>query len=106
VSLPVRQFPIDQAIFAEVLDAIPSNWKRVKLVASIKQTDSSGTAMDVKLDGLGQTGAATAGEPLMDQLRALFLLNDEFNTNLRGITYSYTLQPDGKWAWSADYAYA
>lgn len=106
MSLPVRQFPIDRAIFAEVIDSIPSSWKRVKLVASIARTDSSGIALDVKLDGLGQLGVAPASGPLIDQLRELFALNDEFNTKLRAITYTYTLGPDGKWAWSGDYDYA
>ncbi|MCK6586852.1 MAG: hypothetical protein L6Q76_04630 [Polyangiaceae bacterium] len=105
-ALQQRQFPIDRAIFGEVLACLPSSWRRVKLVAAVKQTSSSGVVMDVRLDGFGQPGIASVSEVLMGKIRELFLLNNQFHTNLRGISYTYTLEPDGKWAWSADYTYA
>lgn len=105
-ALQQRQFPIDRTIFGEVLACIPSSWSQVKLVALVKQTSNSGVTMDVRLDGVGQPGIAPVSDPLMDRIRELFFLNDEFNTHLRGISYTYKREPDGKWAWSADYEYA
>jgi hypothetical protein len=105
-ALQVRQFAIDQKIFAEVLACLPSSWSEVRLEAGVTETSPAGTSMQVKLDGLGQAGAAVASEELIDRVRELFVLNEEFNTDLRRISYGYTRQPDGNWAWSADYDYA
>jgi hypothetical protein len=62
--------------------------------------------MSIRIDALGQRGIALVSDELQDRVRELFLLNERFKTDLRGIRYEYTQQPDGRWSFAADYDYA
>lgn len=101
------QFPIDQSIFAAVLACIPSDWGRAQLVASVEESagSRSATSMSVRIDALSQPGIALVSDELQDRVRELFLVNAKFKTNLRGITYNYTRNADGRWLFKGDYAY-
>jgi hypothetical protein len=102
-SLQELQFPIDQAIFAELLPCLPAHWGKAKLLASQK---SGGTRLSVRIDGLGQSGVAAPSDELQSKIRELFVLNNQFNSGLIGIEYSYSREPDGKWSFAGDYQYA
>ena len=104
-SLPELQRPIDEAIYVEVLACMPKGWKKCKLVASETKSPSGGVNMKVSIDGMGQPGLAVVSDALEDRVRQLFLLHGKFSTELRGIEYSYTLRPDGRWAWEATFDY-
>jgi len=101
--LQERQFPIDQAIFEELLRCLPQGWTKATLVA---EQDAGGTSMRVSVDGAGQPGLAPVGDELLAKVRELFVLNNQFNTELKGIRYSYAKGADGKWSFEGDYQYA
>jgi hypothetical protein len=105
-ALQQKQFPIDRAIFAEVLACIPDAWTHVRLYASVRETSSAGTTMSLSLDGSGQPGLAIVSDALQEEVRKLFLLNGRFNSNLRAISYAYERRPDGRWSFNASYEYA
>lgn len=102
-TLQELQFPIDQAIFAALLSCLPPAWSKARLLAT--QT-LDGTRTSVRIDGQGQSGAAIPSDDLQGKVRALFVLNNKFNTRLVGIDYTYARQPDGKWSFAGDYDYA
>jgi len=104
--LQQQQLPLDRAIFGEVLACIPEGWTRVQLDASIRETSAAETTMALSLLGMGQAGVAVVSDRLQGEVRRLFLLNERFNTNLRGIMYTYEQKPDGRWSFSATYEYA
>ena len=105
-QLQSLQFPIDQAIFAEVLGSIPPAWSRARLDAKLQGGSADSIQLSVRIDSLGQPGIATPTDELQAKVRELFLLNERFKTDLRGITYSYELTPSGKWSFGGDYDYA
>jgi hypothetical protein len=102
-SLQERQFPIDQAIFGELLRCLPRGWAKATLVA---EQDAGGASMRVGVDGAGQRGQATVSDELLAKVRELFVLNHQFNTDLKVIRYSYARGADGKWSFAGDYEYA
>jgi hypothetical protein len=102
-SLQELQFPVDQAIFAELLPCLPAHWTKARLLASQK---SDGTGLKVRIDGQGQSGLAVPSDDLQSKIRELFVLNSQFNSGLIGIDYAYARQPDGQWSFSGDYRYA
>ena len=102
-DLQELQYPIDQAIFAELLPCLPPTWKKTKLVAS---QPPSGRSMKMRIEALGQPGAASPSDELQAAVRELFVLNNRFNSGLLAIEYSYELLPDGKWSFAGDYKYA
>ena len=67
---------------------------------------STGTTMSLSLNGSGQPGLAVVSDSLQDEVRKLFLLNERFNSNLRGISYAYERKPDGRWSFNGKYDYA
>jgi hypothetical protein len=105
-QLQELQFPIDQAIFAEVLKALPKGWTRARLEAKASEIGPTSTRISVRIDGLGQPGVAVVSDELQDRVRELFSLNERFKTDLVGIDYSYSLDPDGRWDFSGDYDYS
>ena len=100
-----QQFPIDQAIYTQLLACLPEGWSRVKLLANLQPANNGTQGMSIRIDGLGQPGIALVSDQLEGQVRELFLLNQRYRTGLRGISYSYTRQPTGHWAFAADYQY-
>jgi hypothetical protein len=105
-QLQALQFPIDQAIFAGVLESIPPTWSRARLDAKVQGGSADSLIMSVHIDSLGQSGIATPTDGLQAKVRELFVLNERFKTDLRGITYNYELTPSGKWSFAGDYDYA
>ena len=99
------QLPIDRAIFAEVLPCLPKTWTGAKLEASHPGASPTGAKLSIRIDGLGQPGLALPSDALQDRVRELFLLNERFNTRLRGMVYTYTRQPDGRWSFLGEYQY-
>jgi hypothetical protein len=97
------QFPIDRAIFAEVLACIPKTWTRAKLEARSQDASAGGTKMTIRIDALGQPGIALVSDASQDRVRELFLLHQRFGVSLRGIVYTYNRQPDGRWSFVGDY---
>jgi hypothetical protein len=105
-QLQSLQFPIDQAIFAEVLESVPPTWSRARLDAKVQGGSADSLIMSVRIDSLGQPGIAAPTDELQAKVRELFLLNERFKTDLRGISYSYERTPSGKWSFAGDYDYA
>ena len=95
-TLQDLQFPIDQAIAAELLRCLPRTWVRATLIAS---------RAAVQIEGSGQAGEATASHELETRVRELFVLNEQFKTDLAGIEYTYTCDADGRWSFVGDYKY-
>ena len=77
-TLQDLQFPIDQAISAELLRCLPRTWVRATLIAS---------RAAVQIEGSGQAGEATASHELETRVRELFVLNEQFKTDLAGIEF-------------------
>jgi hypothetical protein len=102
ISLQKLQFPIDRAIFADLLPCLPRHWTKAKLIASQR---SGGTSLNIRIDSLGQSGAVVASDDLQAKVRELFVLNNQFNSHLNSIEYHYELRPDGKWSFAGDYKY-
>jgi hypothetical protein len=105
-QLQSLQFPIDQSIFGEVLESIPPTWSRARLDVKLQGGSADNIVLNVRIDSLGQPGAATPTDALHEKVRELFLLNERFKTDLRGISYSYERTPSGKWSFAGDYDYA
>ena len=99
------QYPIDYRIFGVLLACLPAHWSRAKLLASAEGTGSESTTMALSIDPLGQTGIALVSDELQDSVRELFLLNEKFKTNLRGIAYTYSRNENGRWLFNGDYNY-
>ena len=104
-TLQQLQYTIDRAIHREVLGALPSSWTRAKLEATVAGKSVTTTQMSVQVDALGQSGIALVSDPLQDKVRELFLLNDQFNTGLQALSYAYSKDPDGRWAFTQNYKY-
>lgn len=100
------QFPIDRAIFAEVLEGLPPQWTRAELQVQATRVSATESRYSIRIDGLGQPGLATVTDALQDHIRELFLLNERFKTDLIGLTYTYTRADDGRWAFEAEYEYS
>jgi hypothetical protein len=105
-ELQQLQFPVDRAIYAEVLACLPGTWNRATLRASSEEAAPGDVRMAVRIDGMGQPGIALVSDALQDRVRELFLLNQRFRTGLRGIVYTYQQRSDGRWSFLADYDYA
>ena len=105
-QLQQLQFPIDKAIFEEVLAGLPPGWTRASLDVKVTHLSAEGASYGIRIDGLGQPGLATVSDELQNRVRELFLLNERFKTDLIGFTYTYTQAPDGRWAFEADYEYS
>ena len=97
-----RQIGIDRAIGAELLECLPPQWDRARLLAS---REKAAGLPAVSIEGPGAE-EATVSQALFGHVVELFQLNDESRTQLLRIEYEYARGADGVWSFGGDYTYA
>lgn len=103
INLQTQQFALDNEIFGKVLKCVPRDWGKIGLHAASSSNGS--TSMSIHIDSNGQAGIGIVSDELTESIRRLFLLHQEYKTDLCGVIYTYNKTPEGKWKFSCDYQY-
>ena len=104
LTLQQDQGPLDRALGAAVLSAIPPTWSSCVLHAD-ETRDAAGATISISLGSPGSEGLGLVTAALTDAVRALFRLYDRHGHSLRAIEYVYSRQADGRWAFQGNYTY-